>query len=110
MEVENYLHIHAKLFKKGIYSEELEQYILGVFILDKEVRNIHLPWYSKSHFFNLNHQIIFDTIEQLCFEQSCIDLLEVGLKLDKSKNLKKIGGFNYLAKILEIATDNTFKF
>ena len=110
MVAENYLHIHAKLFKKGIYSEKLEQYILGVFMLDRNIRNVHLQWYAKSHFFNLNHQIIFETIEQMCFEQISIDLLEVGLKLDKSKNLKKIGGFNYLAKILEIATDNTFKF
>ena len=101
---ESCIYLHLQLNDKKIYCEEFEQVVLGLFILDNEIREYYLPDYSKDLFINKHHQIIFSIIEELHHKNDEIDLLDIIFKLDDNKKLQEIGGTDYIATIMDIST------
>ena len=101
---ESGIYLHLLFNEKNIYCEEFEQVVLGLLIIDSEIRNYYISDYTKDSFNNKHHQIIFSIIEQLHNENEEIDLLDIIFKLDDNDRLKEIGGSDYIVSIMDIST------
>lgn len=87
------------------YSLETEQSVLAIILTNKDfIWNISL---TPEMFYLEKHQTIFKTILQLKQESGCIDLITVSATLENEKNLDKIGGRSYLAKLLDNEYNST---
>lgn len=81
------------------FAEEAETSILGAMMLSKSSITTAVEILHREDFYFGAHQIIFDAILSLYNRNEPADLITVGDFLSKEKNLKKVGGATYLARL-----------
>lgn len=91
----------AKELKIPPHSQEAEESILGALLIDKDsVLNV-APILLAEHFYDNNHQLIYQSILDLFELREPVDIVTVSQKLKEAKALSKIGGRAYLASLIE---------
>mgnify|MGYP003297322072 CR=1 FL=1 len=80
---------------------DLEEAVLGALMLEKDSIVTTQEFLSPSAFYKEAHQIIYAAIEELSADLKPIDLMTVSEKLRQKKQLKLIGGAQYLASLTQ---------
>ncbi|MBR6831348.1 MAG: replicative DNA helicase [Tidjanibacter sp.] len=80
---------------------DLEEAVLGALMLEKDSIVTTQEFLSPSAFYKEAHQIIYTAIEELSADLKPIDLMTVSEKLRQKKQLKLIGGAQYLASLTQ---------
>lgn len=84
------------------HNEEAERSVLGSMIRDNGVcGDVNLILKSKDSFYYDAHQKIFDAIRSMYMDGKGIDLVTLGNHLHQQKHIEDIGGYDYLARILD---------
>jgi replicative DNA helicase len=83
------------------HSIEAEESVLGALLIDQDTIFNIAPILEPSHFYQPDHQKIYEAILSLYEEREPIDLVTVAEALKKTKSLKKIGGQTYLTSLIE---------
>ncbi len=78
---------------------ELEAAVLGACLIEQDAFGTVADILEPESFYDVKHQIIFDTIKKLAGEDKPIDILTVTEQLKADKNLDKVGGPFYLAEL-----------
>lgn len=82
------------------HSQDAEISVLGALLLDKNgIINV-AEFLHPNHFYDSKHGSIFETMVELYEERSPIDVVTVSERLKRKKRLKEIGGFSYLAGLV----------
>jgi len=85
-----------------LFSIEAEAGVLGSIILDPDCIPKVLPRLPRSEaFFKAEHRIIFDALVKLYIAGTPIDAISLRTELKRQNKLEKVGGVEYLRKILE---------
>lgn len=82
------------------YSMATEQAVLACMFLSKYALDKTIDELNSDFFYIENHKKIFKTIADLKEKGSPIDLTTITAELDKRKELKAIGGYEYLSEII----------
>ena len=82
------------------HNIDAEKSVLGSMFLSKYALQKALEALSKDLFYLESHQIIFEAIKNLREKLISIDLTTVTEELDNKKQLKQIGGVEYLTEII----------
>ncbi len=82
------------------HSQEAETSIIGAILIDKDAIISVAEFLRPEHFYNENHGAIFKAILDLYEERSPIDIVTVGDKLKKNKELTKVGGSAFLVELV----------
>jgi len=82
-------------------SLEAEAAVLGSMMLDRERIGQLIQMISTDCFYRPEHQIIFDALVSLYEKNNRIDLVLLRDELKKRKQLKTVGGVEYLVKVAE---------
>ena len=80
-------------------SIEAEQALLGSILIKQDSLYEVIEYIHKDVFYDIKHQIIFESIFELFNESSPIDLLTLSDKLKTKKQLDQVGGEEYLAHL-----------
>ncbi len=80
---------------------ELEEAVLGALMLEKDSIIAVQEFVSPDAFYTEQHRTIYKAIEELSAELKPIDLYTVTDKLRSAKELTKVGGAAYLAKLTQ---------
>ncbi len=80
---------------------EAEKAVLGGILFNPQALAEIVEIISEEDFFKDSHQIIFKSYKELSNEGVSIDLIALKDQLDKDGCLKKIGGSDYLASLLD---------
>ena len=75
---------------------DLEEAVLGALMLEKDGIITVQEYLTADAFYSEQHRIIFKAIEELSTELKPIDLLTVTEKLKQQRQLKAVGGAQYL--------------
>lgn len=87
-------------YKMPPQNEDAEKSILGSVLLDKEGLIKIAEFLKPEHFYNPNHEKIFQAILEL-FEQGLpIDVVTLSNKLKAKKQLKQVGDTSYLTELV----------
>lgn len=78
---------------------KLEEQIIGVALSDMKALNKVKHLITKNIFYSNHHQIIWEAIESLIYEEQPIDMMTVMMKLRNTNNLDAIGGPLMLSKL-----------
>jgi replicative DNA helicase len=84
------------------HSEIAEKSVLGALLLDRDAVVAVVEFLRPEHFYEEKHQRIFDVIIDLYQEREPVDVVTVTEKLKKDKNLKLIGGAEYLTTLVNM--------
>ena len=79
-----------------------EQSVLGSMFLSKYALQKCIEGLTSDQFYSDAHSKIFHVISELAENGSPIDLTTVTAELDKRKELKQIGGVEYLSEIASL--------
>ncbi len=82
-------------------ATELEEAVLGALMLEKDSIIAVQEYVSPDAFYSEQHRIIYKAIEELSADLKPIDLYTVTDKLRSSRELTKVGGPAYLAKLTQ---------
>lgn len=82
-------------------SLEAEISVLGAMILDRDAIPKVLEILDESSFYLDSHRRIYKAIVSLYDKNVAVDLVTLAEKLQKSKELNKVGGREYLASLLD---------
>ncbi|QRN40677.1 MAG: replicative DNA helicase [Neisseriaceae bacterium] len=87
------------------HNTEAEQAVIGSILLNNELWHEHNIYsvISSSDFYNIQHQIIFQTIASIINNDRKADLITLTEELTKLDHLEKIGGKTYLVEIISNA-------
>ncbi len=85
---------------KEQYSMETEQAVLACMFMSKYALDKAIDELNSDYFYVDNHKKIFKAITDLKEKGSPIDLTTITAELDKRKELKTIGGYEYLSEII----------
>lgn len=88
------------------YSIEAEQAILGGIMIDNTVWEELSDNLEADDFYKIINKKIFKTLNELYTEDKPLDVITISEKLKKKKELEKIGGIEYLNKLIK-NTPNT---
>lgn len=91
----------ASSLKLPPHSIDAEQSVLGALMLDNPAWERVMNIITETDFYRREHQIIFHTIKELADADAPFDLVTVSEALDKSNELDKAGGINYLGELME---------
>lgn len=80
---------------------DAERAVIGSMLLDKEAVSKVLEVLTSESFYVPNHQVIFDTIKDIYFRNSPIDIVTVTDALQTKAILDDIGGYTYLIDLAE---------
>ena len=80
---------------------ELEEAVLGALMLEKDSIITVQEFVSPDAFYTEEHRLIYKAIEELSTELKPIDLYTVTEKLKVRRELKKVGGASYLARLTQ---------
>jgi replicative DNA helicase len=80
-------------------SVDVERYILGALLLDKEAVGVALEELEEVHFYRDAHRQIFNGMVALYKKNEPIDLITLTEELQRQKILDEIGGAAYLAEL-----------
>lgn len=81
------------------HAEEAEVSILGAMMLSKSSITTAVEILHREDFYYEAHRIIYDAILTLYNKNDPADLITVSSALEKSKQLKEVGGFSYLGRL-----------
>ncbi len=82
------------------YSKQSEQSVLGGLLLDNRAWDDIADIINIDDFYMPNHKIIFETIAILIEHNRVADVLTVKEYLNKKNDLANVGGFDYLAELI----------
>lgn len=94
----------TRLERTPPHSLEAEQGVLGCLLLaPREGVGRCLERFSRGAevFYDPRHQIIFETVVELCDANQPADLVTIGQRLRDKKALESVGGYPYLQSLLE---------
>jgi len=95
----------------NLFSEEIEQQILGSIIYDSNVLVEMSEYLNPKYFHFEKHQLIALSINELISKSEPIDLITVVAQLRKKSNLIKSGNASYISELTSIAKfTNNFHF
>jgi len=83
------------------HALQAEESILGALLIDKDAVINVAQILAPEHFYESNHQKIYQAIFELFEDRDPIDLVTVCQKLKESKNLTKVGGQAFLTSLIE---------
>ena len=83
------------------YSAEAEESVLGSILLSSDAANEVLDRLSPEDFYVPAHQAIYEAIGRLYNDNQPIDAVTVSDVLRRAEELDKVGGVNYLTRILD---------
>ena len=83
------------------HSFEAEQAVIGGLLLKNEAWNDVAERVVEKDFYHRAHRTIFATIEKLSSEDIPVDLVTLSEHLENNQELEGIGGFAYLADLLQ---------
>lgn len=88
---------------QSLYDLTAEQGVLGGLVMNPNQASVDkaLSLLNPNSFYVAAHQIIFKAIKNLVLNNKPVDLLTLENKLKSDGNLEKIGGFSYLAEIVQ---------
>jgi replicative DNA helicase len=81
------------------HSLEAERSVLGSILIDKDAALVVAEFLRPEHFYDPIHEKVYGVMLSLYEERVPIDVVTVADKLKKDKNLSKVGGRSYLAKL-----------
>ena len=82
------------------HSEVAEKSVLGAVLLDRDAVVAVVEFLRPEHFYDEKHQKIFSVVVDLYQEREPIDVVTVTEKLKQNKDLKAIGGAEYLTMLV----------
>ncbi len=82
-------------------NKDAEKSILGAILINEDAMFKVAESLNPTHFYDKNHQIIFEAMLELYSHQKPIDVLTLSSELRSKKQLKDIGGSNYLSDLVE---------
>ena len=83
------------------HALDLEEAVLGALMLEKDGIITVQDYLTGASFYSEAHRIVYNAIAQLSTELKPIDLLTVTEKLKQQKQLKAIGGAQFLARLTQ---------
>ncbi len=83
------------------HSIQAEQAVLGGLLIDRDAWDRIDGILSAGDFYNKNHRIIFETIQNLYNEMQSVDILTVSDDLKQRDMLEEVGGIPYLATLAQ---------
>ena len=83
------------------HALDLEEAVLGALMLEKDGIITVQDYLTSASFYSDTHRIVYNAIAQLSTELKPIDLLTVTEKLKQQKQLKAIGGAQFLARLTQ---------
>jgi len=84
------------------HSQTAEQSVLGAVLLDKDAVVAVVEFLLPEHFYEDKHQLIFKVISDLYQEREPVDVVSVTERLKKNKDLKTVGGSQYLTELVNM--------
>jgi len=84
-----------------IYSLEAEAAVLGSMIIDPRCIGDILPLLDEQSFFKDEHKTIFNSLVTLFVANVPVDAISLRTDLKSTNQLEKIGGVEYLKKVIE---------
>lgn len=81
------------------HSQEAEESLLGCLLIDKDAIIKIADSLMPQDFYKDSHKIIYEAIKDLYSNQEPIDIITLSNKLEERKNLEKVNGRSYLAKL-----------
>lgn len=94
-QTDNYGHLQPQV-------PELEQAVLGALLIEQEAYMQVSEILKPTYFYEHRHQIIYEAIQRLNFEQKPVDILTVTHQLEVTGNLEDAGGPYYLAELSQM--------
>ncbi len=82
-------------------NKDAEKSILGAILINEDAMFKVAETLNADHFYDRNHQTIFKAMLDLYAHQKPIDVLTLSSELRSQKQLKEIGGSNYLSELVE---------
>lgn len=83
-------------------DRELERAILGALLIEQEAYMQVSEILKPATFYEKRHQIIYEAIQRLNFEQKPVDILTVTHQLDTTGKLEEAGGPFYLTELSQM--------
>jgi replicative DNA helicase len=80
---------------------ELEQNILGSLLIDKNVIPLVIGLLKEEVFYDLKHQRIFRTLNDMYNRNIAIDITTVAQMMSNEQSLSEVGGAYYLSKLTD---------
>ncbi len=84
------------------HSETAEKSVLGALLLDRDAVVAVVEFLQPEHFYEDKHQKIFRVMVDLYQEREPVDVVTVAERLKKNKDLKQVGGAEYLAGLVNL--------
>jgi replicative DNA helicase len=81
------------------HSIEAEQSVLGGLMLDNNTWDTASEVLSEEHFYRHDHRLIYRIMQKLVNEQQPIDVVTLSEELDRTGDLDKAGGLDYLVEL-----------
>ena len=80
---------------------ELEEAVLGALMLEADKITEVQEYLTEASFYKEEHRLIYRVMNELAMAQQPIDLFTVTNQLKSKRELKKVGGANYLAQLTQ---------
>ena len=80
-------------------APDVEEAVLGALMLEKDAYSVISDMLKPESFYEHKHQLIFQAIQELAFNQHPIDILTVTDKLEHNGTLEEVGGAYYIAEL-----------
>lgn len=89
----------GKISKVMPHSTEAEEALLGCVISDSEMTSEFVPDLSEGDFYSDANRIVFSAISKIFNNNKLVDLVTLSDELERSGNMEKIGGIDYVAHL-----------
>ncbi len=91
----------ARSVRVAPHNIEAEESVLGAVLLDSEAANAVMDKLESADFYVPAHQAIYEAIVNLYNQNQPIDAVTVSDALRRAEELDRIGGINYLTRLLD---------
>ncbi|WP_372742910.1 replicative DNA helicase, partial [Neptunomonas sp.] len=85
--------------KVAPHSIEAEQSVLGGLMLDNNAWDTASEVVTEEHFYRHDHRLIYRVMQKLVNNQQPVDVVTLSEELDRTGDLDKAGGLDYLVKL-----------
>lgn len=85
--------------KVAPHSIEAEQSVLGGLMLDNNAWDTASEVVTEEHFYRHDHRLIYRVMQKLVNNQQPVDVVTLSEELDRTSDLDKAGGLDYLVKL-----------
>ena len=87
-------------------APELEKAVLGALLVEQDAYSIVSDILKPQSFYEHRHQLIYEAVQRLSFEQRPVDVLTVMNELERTNNLEDAGGPVYLTQLSEMVASS----